>query len=77
MLKLVAPDGVLFVINDTEPGQADAAALAKRPADLPPLKNVIREPAARLAAWATRRPWHGGPRGMVSTFLSLAPLLMR
>ena len=55
MLKLVAPDGVLFVINDTEPGQADAAALAKRRADLPPLKNVAVElgPVCRPAAQGT------------------------
>ena len=82
MAKLVAPDGVLFVINDTEPGQADAAALAKRRADLPPLKNVNQLLGGHTAtvAWRTtgsRCTKSSGPRGMVSTFLSLAPLLMR
>ena len=40
MPKLVAPDGIMYVINDTEPGQADVAALEKRRPDLPPNKNL-------------------------------------
>ena len=63
MLKLVAPDGVLFVINDTEPGQADAAALAKRRADLPPLKNVNQ-----LLGWL---PGPHGDRGMANDWQPL------
>ena len=34
MLKLVAPDGILYVIKDTGPGQADVAALEVRCPDL-------------------------------------------
>ena len=40
MPKLVAPDGIMYVINDTGPGQADAAALAKRRPGLPKKKNL-------------------------------------
>ena len=60
---VVAPDGVLFVINDTEPGQADAAALAKRRADLPPLKNVNQ-----LLGWL---PGPHGDRGMANDWQPL------
>ena len=37
MPKLVAPDGIMYVVNDTGPDQAD---LAERRADLPPKKNL-------------------------------------
>ena len=40
MPKLVAPDGVIYVINDTGPGQPDLTALAERRRDLPPKKNL-------------------------------------
>ena len=35
MPKLVAPDGIMYVINDTGPRQADVAALEKLRPDLP------------------------------------------
>ena len=54
---------MLFVINDTEPGQADAAALAKRRADLPPLKNVNQ-----LLGWL---PGPHGDRGMANDWQPL------
>ena len=40
MPKLVAPDGVIYVIKDTGPDQADLAALAQRRPDLPAKKNL-------------------------------------
>jgi len=52
MLKLVAPDGILYVIKDTGPGQADVAALEVRCPDLPPVKNLNQ-----LLGWAPQR--HG------------------
>ena len=49
MPKLVAPDGIMYVVNDTGPDQAD---LAERRADLPPKKNLNQ-----LLGWAPQR--HG------------------
>ena len=40
MDRLVAKEGVLYVIKDTGTNQADIAALGVRRKDLPPLKNV-------------------------------------
>ena len=41
-IRLVAPEGVMYLINDTEPGQEDLKALAVRRKDLPPLKNIYQ-----------------------------------
>ena len=60
MPKLVAPDGVLFVINDTGPGQADVAALAERRKDLPPPKNLNQ-----LLGWV---PGPHGARAMANNW---------
>ena len=40
MPKLVAPNGIIYVINDTRPDQPDLTALAERRRDLPPKKNL-------------------------------------
>ena len=60
MLKLVAPDGILYVIKDTGPGQADVAALEVRCPDLPPKKNLNQ-----LLGWA---PAPHGFRGVASNW---------
>ena len=80
MPKLVAPDGIMYVFNDTGPDQAD---LAERRADLPPKKNLNQllgwcGPAgvtsqAPGSYWTKSR----GPRMMASTFCSLVPPLVR
>ena len=80
MPKLVAPDGIMYVVNDTGPDQAD---LAERRADLPPKKNLNQ-----LLGWCgpvgvtsqtTGSYWtkSRGPRMMVSTFRSSIPPLAR
>ena len=51
MPKLVAPDGIMYVFNDTGPDQAD---LAERRADPPPKKNLNQ-----LLGWC-------GPAGVTS-----------
>ena len=53
VLRLVAPDGVLYVINDTGVGGPDVAALEQRRSDLPPPKNLHQ-----LCGWAGAVP-HG------------------
>ena len=55
MLKLVAPDGILYVIKDT----GDLARLTSRRlkcAVFGPATEEEPEPAARLGATATRLP---------------------
>ena len=55
MSKLVAPDGIMYVINDTGPDQDD---LTERRPDLPPMKNLNQ-----LLGWcgqAGRAPAPGG-----------------
>ena len=80
MPKLVAPDGILYVIKDTEPGQGD---LAERRPDLPPKKNLNQllgwcGPAG-VTSQTTGSYWtkSRGPRMMVSTFRSSVPPLAR
>ena len=51
--RLVAPDGVLYVINDTGVGGPDVEALKHRRSDLPPPKNFHQ-----LFGWADAVP-HG------------------
>ena len=41
-MRLVAPEGVLYIVTDTAPGQEDLKALAVRRKDLPPLKNIYQ-----------------------------------
>ena len=53
MSKLVAPNGVLYLINDTGPDQADVEALTRLRPDLPPLKNLYQ-----LLGW-TQAPHNG------------------
>ena len=53
MSKLVAPNGVLYLINDTGPDQADVEALTRLRPDLPPLKNLYQ-----LLGW-TQGPHNG------------------
>ena len=80
MPKLVAPDGILYVIKGTEPGQGD---LAERRPDLPPKKNLNQllgwcGPAG-VTSQTTGSYWRmsRGPRMMVSTFRSSVPPLVR
>ena len=80
MPKLVAPDGIMYVVNDTGPDQAD---LAERRADLPPKKNLNQllgwcGPAG-VTSQTTGSYWRKsrGPRMMASTFCSLVPPLVR
>ena len=80
MPKLVAPDGIVYVIKDTEPGQGD---LAERRPDLPPKKNLNQllgwcGPAG-VTSQTTGSYWRKsrGPRMMVSTFCSSVPPLVR
>ena len=41
-MRLVAPEGVLYIVTDTAPGQEDLKALAVRRKDKPPLKNIYQ-----------------------------------
>ena len=80
MPKLVAPDGIMYVVNDTGPDQAD---LAERRADLPPKKNLNQLLGwcglAGVTSQTTGSYWtkSRGPRMMVSTFRSSVPPLAR
>ena len=67
MPSLVSPDGVLYVINDTDSGQDDLKALAALRSDLPPPKNLNQ-----LLGW-TAGP-HGQPRTVAANWQLLEDL---
>ena len=84
MPKLVAPDGIIYVINDTGPDQADLAALVQRRPDLPAKNNLHQlfrwtpgPPGVAKQAIGSYWTKSSGPRKMASTFRSSEPPLMR